>query len=406
MRLGRMLRRLDGDEGGQMSLLGVLGATALACLLLWVVNTGYATNRKIKLQNAADASALSAGVMVARALNVIAMNNVTQTQLLAVALIVPSLQKAIPLALKTLAAQAVLCPPCAKALALEAGFIGQVLAPAVAYASAAVPLLWAAMSALSYVSLSVALATPPLTLATTETIAEQNAGAIGLALPLVGAGPPFPVTRGTTADLCGPARDGSASTRPRSRGYELLLGYPPGKGPLRDYAEKVTWALVIPTFSSNLVWNPLGVFTGNHDGHFQNMLNLEYRMTCTTRPVPFPMLVGARGMSEANTRLQLRYLSVLYESRRDGGIAWGSNLFKSPWGGHRLAYAQSKVYNATSFDSFTQDWRAKLMPADRLDDGTALTVPWASPRTGVTLPRSEALKEAARFGQRARLLNH
>jgi len=396
-RLPALLRaegtRLDRDEGGQISALAVLGATALACLLLWVVNTGYAATRKVQLQNAADASALSAGMVVARGLNVISMNNVTETQLLAVALVISALQQALPQGMQTLMAEDALCGPVVPCHAFYAQqmFAVEGLQAVASGLSAATPALWAAMSALGSVSQVVATTTPPMTLATAISIADQNAGALAMVLPVVGVGPPFPVTKGTTRDLCSPAKYGSGSSQPKSRGYELLLGYPAGKGPLTKMAEDLSNLAVIPTFASN-------VFAGVGGGYFQIALDRQYLSVCG-RSSPFPFLLGKPGQSEQQTRLELRYLAVLQESRANKGIAWGSTVFHSPWLDNRLAYAQSKVYNSSSFDMFTQDWRAKLMPADRLDDGTALASPW-------TLPHSEALERAALFGQRARLLNH
>jgi len=87
-------RSLHADEEGQISLLGVMAAAAFACLLLLVINTGYKTNAKIELQNAADLTAISGANWVARGLNVISLNNVTETQLVAFALILPALDSA------------------------------------------------------------------------------------------------------------------------------------------------------------------------------------------------------------------------------------------------------------------------------------------------------------------------
>jgi len=68
---------------------------------------------------------------------------------------------------------------------------------------------------------------------------------------------------------------------------------------------------------------------------------------------------------------ELRYLAVVY---RDVAQRLPRD-FRSVHGRHRLAYGQAKVYNPTSFDTFTQDWRVTLEPATLVEEVAGLGSP-------------------------------
>jgi hypothetical protein len=85
---------------------------------------------------------------------------------------------------------------------------------------------------------------------------------------------------------------------------------------------------------------------------------------------PNPYLLGGSDSDSADdVRHELRYLAVVYRAPHD---TVAPAYFVSAFGEHRLAYAQARVYNATAFDTFTQDWRASLEPASMIEDGTLL----------------------------------
>jgi hypothetical protein len=81
-------------KGGQVMVLMLLGLALLGGLVFYVVNSGDQTNRRVVVQNAADSSAISGATWMAKSFNLIAMNNVAQTRVLA---LVPVLD-AFPLA--------------------------------------------------------------------------------------------------------------------------------------------------------------------------------------------------------------------------------------------------------------------------------------------------------------------
>lgn len=71
-------RRLAGlwvDDHGGMSLLSVFGVLMLATLLAWTMNVARHVDRRIRMQNAADAAAQSSGTVLARSMNTLAFTN-------------------------------------------------------------------------------------------------------------------------------------------------------------------------------------------------------------------------------------------------------------------------------------------------------------------------------------------
>ena len=69
------LLRFHRDQRGVMSILSVFAVLMLVALLGMVMNVGRQVDGKIRMQNAADATAYSGGVLVARGLNVLAFSN-------------------------------------------------------------------------------------------------------------------------------------------------------------------------------------------------------------------------------------------------------------------------------------------------------------------------------------------
>jgi hypothetical protein len=69
------LRRLHGDERGPISIVTLLVLLVFTMLLVMVTNLGRHADDKLKMQNAADAAAITAGVMLSRGLNGLAHTN-------------------------------------------------------------------------------------------------------------------------------------------------------------------------------------------------------------------------------------------------------------------------------------------------------------------------------------------
>ena len=71
----RLLCRLHRGERGTISIVSVFAVLMLTMLLGMVMNVGRDVDAKIRLQNTADAVALSGGTVIARGLNVLAFTN-------------------------------------------------------------------------------------------------------------------------------------------------------------------------------------------------------------------------------------------------------------------------------------------------------------------------------------------
>ncbi len=89
--IARLLGMLHRDERGQIVPMFMLGILALVALLALVLNTGNQVNARIKVQDAADAAAVTQAAWTARSLNVISMNNVAITQAFAINVITTAL---------------------------------------------------------------------------------------------------------------------------------------------------------------------------------------------------------------------------------------------------------------------------------------------------------------------------
>lgn len=373
------VRRLAQDDGGQISFLAVLGAAAFASLLLLVVNTGWATSEKIHLQNTADAVAISGATWVARGLNVISLDNVTQTQLLAMIMLVPAVDAMITATLVEIAEQARwaagACGPynayaCAYAayLGAQATHLTSVLRPLLEGLRVVVRnVLWPAMELLAGVSDLVVgdvlvrtpfddRSYPYYGERAAQTVAERSGARLGVLAPY----PELPVRRAELSYLCDPTRYGSKARD--HRGYHALLGYRDlWKGPLEVYGEAVmdrafdVFRIEVGPFS-------FGGFS-NTQARFWFKKARELSPCPPGSPInppPYPYLL------KDGAHRDLEFLGFAYTQR---GVAWAPRLFKSPFGEDRLTYAQVRVFNPISFDLFTQDWRVKLTPATMIEDG-------------------------------------
>jgi len=520
------------DDRGQISALGVMAAAAFACLLLLVVNTGYATSGKIGLQNAADASAVSGATWIARGLNIVSLNNVTETQLLAIMLIVPALDDALEAAEGTLEAEMVGCGFLLVGAAVCEGIIAAQLDIVYGYeipVTAAVDAdlgerggpLWQAMEALHAISGVVDVSFAAIAEAESARVATQDGADVGILVP-AGYRPTLPVREGRLRpDLCDPTLNGSPARN--RRGYTPLYDYPLGVGPLDYYAQKIrpafypiensfvtlyfnsfrdasyhrmcggtaaprpqeqrvslaqcrllgggtaVWSVIVyetvpftepqpklsitkdtdvrlsgpprkgkpETVVRPCSWTPPGTEANGRYRTTEEIVEqigvdadrkpvyqyryrvVEYGFLAATRPAsatpapappasgssspgdPNPYLLGGSDDESADdVRRELRYLAVTYRAQHD---TVAPTYFVSPLREHRMAYAQARVYNATAFDTFTQDWRVSLEPASMIEDGTLLGSLGAR-RMGP--PRAADGVAASGFGKASALFDH
>jgi hypothetical protein len=91
----RALRQLREDERGQLMPLILFLAIAFYTSVGMVVNSGRVTREKVAAQNAIDAAAVSGANALARGMNYLASNNITQAKLLASIVVVRAFAPAI-----------------------------------------------------------------------------------------------------------------------------------------------------------------------------------------------------------------------------------------------------------------------------------------------------------------------
>ncbi|MFW6133511.1 MAG: pilus assembly protein TadG-related protein [Planctomycetota bacterium] len=80
---GRRPTRRAAGRRGQVLIIVLLGIGLLVGLLFYVYNAGEQINRRVQMQNAADSTAVSGAAWLARSFNLIAMNNVAASRMLA-----------------------------------------------------------------------------------------------------------------------------------------------------------------------------------------------------------------------------------------------------------------------------------------------------------------------------------
>ncbi|MCY2930718.1 MAG: pilus assembly protein TadG-related protein [Planctomycetota bacterium] len=91
-------RRVSPRRGGQVLAIVVLCIPVLVGFVFYAYNTGDQINKRMGLQNAADSTAASGGVWMARSMNVVAMNNVAEVRLVALLLTMDSMPLAAEMA--------------------------------------------------------------------------------------------------------------------------------------------------------------------------------------------------------------------------------------------------------------------------------------------------------------------
>ena len=70
-------------RGGQILVLTLLAMTMLVSLIFYVYNVGDQVNRRIVMQDVADSVVVSGTGWMARSMNIVAMNNVSQSRMIA-----------------------------------------------------------------------------------------------------------------------------------------------------------------------------------------------------------------------------------------------------------------------------------------------------------------------------------
>lgn len=379
------LRSFHRDEQGQIIYLTVVSVVVFLSLAALIINSGNAVTRKLETQNAVDAAAVSGVTWIARGMNIISMNNVAMTEVLAITIILDALnetgrigyERAVFLekiaqaacnlgALVPVVGWAISAVGCADLpLVQSAKFVFEGIKAAKGAIDGAKTALWGMLSTLEAISGAVKTGFPFIGYGEATRIGRQNR-AEGFVMY-----PPFsmPAERRDFSDFCHPTYVGSPSSYPKplQRGYQPLLGYDPDEGPLLKFRKPVNWGLLLPMvaiFSPNLFRDQ----TETRFGELCRGSSSGDYSSPRSSPAPFLLKGAQRSTNRSTEQLKsvTRELNYL-------GIAWRATesmfmqaRFINPQS-YVCAYGQARVFNSTSFDLFTQDWRVKLVKADLLD---------------------------------------
>ncbi|HEV3037080.1 MAG TPA: pilus assembly protein TadG-related protein [Candidatus Angelobacter sp.] len=283
------LQRLHSDESGQVLWIFVVSGLALVVLAALVFNTGKQATRRMEMQNAVDASAVSGAMWFARGMNVISMDNVAMTETLGLIANLRAIQQSIPINRVILEAEdaiadALMSNPFTVAAGvalkiavvlgtIETDIVDSVSGVIDALARPTTGILWEFMRTLSYFSEAVTYVAPAIGFgqainvgrqnirwlsssapdASMDTVSQSDVPEGALLLPnFKTGGYALPAEPGSFQELCDPTHHGTHSSSPvDTRGYQPFLGYPYGKGPFEKYKDWVS-RMWLPSFISGI----------------------------------------------------------------------------------------------------------------------------------------------------------
>lgn len=401
-----ILKRLHSfhrDERGQIIYLTIVSIVVFVSLAALIINSGNAVTRKLETQNAVDAAAVSGATWIARGMNIISMNNVAMTEIMALIVVLRALRETwddgYNRAVRILAvggpacAAAGLIPIIGTGISAACKTYLQLVEVAKEYFEfhrrafgdlidqATRPdsgLLWQVLKGLEFLSDGIQRSFPVLAPVEAERIGQANKAQRVLMYPLrlVPPGLTMPVEKGNFSDICHPTKYGSPSSYPPplQRGYVPLLlemfgrRYSYDEGPLivtRNMANGPMLRLALGTVALG------GQLERRTDQNFSNFCRDSGSGNYSSSRAD-PKIFLLKG-AQRSTNRSTNYLASVKRELNYLGIAWRPTesifmqaRFRNPQD-YVCAYGQARVFNSTSFDLFTQDWRVKLVKADLLD---------------------------------------
>lgn len=386
----RWLRHLHRDDRGQVLPVLMVAMLALAVFVSLLFNTGQQTLARRQVQDAADAIALSEAAWVARSLNVMAMNQVALTQSFAINVVssamLPTLTEGLVRAGQKLEEYIACCDTVLGCLVCgPAGIdlIARTLVPLVQLYGDALPIVRDSASlarALSDMNQDLVQQFPGFSRELARSLAQDNG--LGDEAPILYAGHGsqagsgelgLPVAAETLSDLPTLYLAGTSGTPP-SLGlfwnYQAH-GYPRGTGPYplaRDSAE----AALAPPLNA-MAGFPHFVDPGLL-ARFQEQVETVWKAASLARMLPIPP-TPVRIFKPKNAPLpvtspsqrQRNQWSLLAVVRRQESVVAAASRFDNAPGA-AYAYAQAEVVSDMNYDLYTQQWRAKLVPARLWED--------------------------------------
>ncbi len=416
--------KLHSDTRGHAVPLFLLNAIALLLVVLLVLNTAEHLRRKIEVQNAADAHALTQATWTARTMNLMAMNQVAMTQALAVSvgaealqiLLVPALADAIQVeshlfrvAMAACALTLVGCSAWLEFLRWGANVVVPWLKLEAILVESNVMLRFSATAkALSSMNDHLVETFPDFMDRIERRIAKDNDVVVPTFYPRDEEGlasTPLPVVRipfKALPELCLAGRYGALESLRQSFASHR---YPTGEGPSRivrkDLSKRLMNKSVDPRKSGPLLhssgkWLPSSHLPSNDYGYRSRQRKKDNSMTRTFDRVWAAQCLARRGLGGTGelsiyhvpvTHLlprseeQRNALSLLAFTRRDGGAAVSGRSFEVATD-RTYAYAEAEVVSTRQaeglplgpvglpgsfglghYDLYSQGWVGRLMPS-------------------------------------------
>jgi len=239
---------------------------ALVLLIALIMNTGYQTQNKIRMQNTVDASLISGTKWIARGMNIVSMDNVGMTQVLGIIITLRAMDQTMrnlhKYKVPYIAHEATLyipfVGPAIYAALIPFRWGGYAIATALESSQVVEKMtkppsgndkggwLWLLMRLFGYLSDFTVKVTPVMAAITPIEVARGNGAELALAFQVAEGGgvlgsgvnviPVLPVHLGKfNPDLCDPTKNGSPANTVQMRGYRPLLGYDLHEGTIEHY---------------------------------------------------------------------------------------------------------------------------------------------------------------------------
>ena len=368
-----VLQRLHDDQAGQISMLVVLGAVALVGLLGMVMTTGDQVSQKIRMQNAADAAALSGGVWIARGLNITSGFNLVQTQLAAGTVLLRGMNSALPRIASRVARQNAFYSTCAWyssfcsyvvgvtsiQLGILSGFQPVIAQMTAVLASCPAGLFPLVARVLAEINRMVHSTFYWIAAAEALDVARVSGAERAVLVPgpaLHGAnGWVLPTRQRPFGHHCDAMEHGSRWRL--HRGFHPLVGYEVGDGPYALGRNRLRWIVrgLGGAFFTWTWWRSLATY--NRETSRQKDSACSRGLCGDQHPALYVLDSSNDGLS---------YLAVAYRPNRQ--IFFTGDSVASP--PDFYTYAQVEIYNGVngpSPDTYTQDWRVRLAPASLIE---------------------------------------
>jgi hypothetical protein len=415
------------DERGQISVLFVFAILALVFLVALIFNTAKQTTRKMEMQNAADGAAVAGSVTMARGMNLMVMNNNTMADVLAVMITVRSLLQTSEAMVKAVIPAmilafsnpftAALVPELTRELGMYASLEATLRVVDNFLSGSGSGIGWQIMKGLDKLNQAIKIGFPPMSELQTIKLAKLNGadrtpyGYLISGQSGTGLLPILPVVRGPQKLLAGRADECPLpKLKWPARGILILTG------PISSIAAIPIFEIMVNlnvaslgggTTTEQLVISKETIKNTrdkdgktlqdradeyNQGGEGRNadvsqlkLKNISFGLG--TPPLewpanpPRPMILTDTPVASASATTEKTEAGVKLEVVRKNlqflAIVLGELKKGSPIGGERfpnvapyqwVTYGQADVYNPTHWGMFSQDWRAKLVRAEVLED--------------------------------------